>query len=979
MKFWITSLLLFIVLLAPARVSAEYHVVSELSELPFKEVNDIEYDSDGLLWLATRNGLFSYDSYRLRSYRNDQHHISLLSDNYVRRVVEDQQKRIWIATTIGLDRLDKHTEQIEHMHSDQIDVGTIADMITTSNGDVWVACSSGFARFCRGTDQAEVISLPIAAGRKPKAQTMMEDHRGDIWLGTWDNGLFRFCPQTHKIFVYPQLNQQNSAHVILEDKNNRIWVAGWGSGITVISDAWIPDEITYKTISAPALLSNFTYCLTLDEDNHQVLAGSSHGITLIDTEDLTQVRQLRQTPDSTPIPGEEVTGIIKNPHGQFWVSMIGRGLATIDNEGSLFEQNMLKSIHERMNTASVRRIYADQDDYLWMSIGTQGMAVHDLQTGKEYLWSDIPALRSAMDRMITVNGITQTYDHHIWFITHGSDIIELILPQGSRDLRLCKCNIYPPNSGFVPSRDLFCIKEDKNDNLWFGGHLGASMRHPDGSYTRFDTLTIDVGLSMADLEIRDMSFDLDGDIWIAAREAGIVHLRKTSDGTWKASNYSMDKGTIGDNKIEVVCCDYQGNVWAGAGSGMLYRLDVQRQLFIPMNELLRLPGEFISFIKTSPDNEAELWVGTNEGLLCIDQINHEYRVQHYTQEDGLIDNFLIKGSTSFDQHGRLYIGTHKGYNTLDIQKLRNKNSELCSARLSDLKINGISWSALSKDERQNISDLAPAFTDHLTIRNFQKELTFEFSPHGTKGNRIVSYAYRLEGYDNDWRITSSRTPFAIYSNLGPGDYRLLAYAIPNTQLLLGELDNDKLLSVQITVLPPWWKTKWMIVIFNLLFVVIVLLLRKAFIHLQYRWRRILVLAREKSAQRKGNIVLTPQKPSITSADADFLRRVEQCMNRHLSESQFDQQQFLEEMGVSKTTCFRRLKTLTGMNYSNFVRNFKINAALKLLNEQPDIRISDLAYSVGFNDPKYFSSCFKKQVGKLPSEMQTELIEKKGER
>ena len=82
---------------------------------------------------------------------------------------------------------------------------------------------------------------------------------------------------------------------------------------------------------------------------------------------------------------------------------------------------------------------------------------------------------------------------------------------------------------------------------------------------------------------------------------------------------------------------------------------------------------------------------------------------------------------------------------------------------------------------------------------------------------------------------------------------------------------------------------------------------------------------------------------------------------------FDQQQFAEQTGTSKSTLYKKLKTLTGMNTSAFIRSIRMKTACEVLEKNPTIRISDLAYSVGYNDPKYFSSCFKKDFGMLPSE------------
>lgn len=106
---------------------------------------------------------------------------------------------------------------------------------------------------------------------------------------------------------------------------------------------------------------------------------------------------------------------------------------------------------------------------------------------------------------------------------------------------------------------------------------------------------------------------------------------------------------------------------------------------------------------------------------------------------------------------------------------------------------------------------------------------------------------------------------------------------------------------------------------------------------------------------------------LANEDEEFLRRCTECVQRHLSDSNFDQQSFADEVNMSKSTLYKRLKNLTGMYTSAFIRNIRMKAACELLQVKPNIRIADLAYAVGYNEPKYFSSCFKKDFGMLPSE------------
>ena len=118
---------------------------------------------------------------------------------------------------------------------------------------------------------------------------------------------------------------------------------------------------------------------------------------------------------------------------------------------------------------------------------------------------------------------------------------------------------------------------------------------------------------------------------------------------------------------------------------------------------------------------------------------------------------------------------------------------------------------------------------------------------------------------------------------------------------------------------------------------------------------------------KSQLVFEIKDLNFTSLDEEFLQKAIDCVNSHLSNSDFDQQQFAKEMSVSKSTLYNKLRTLTGLNTSAFITNIRLKAACQIMNQNRTIRISDLAYDVGFNDPKYFSSCFKKEFKMRPTE------------
>ena len=111
------------------------------------------------------------------------------------------------------------------------------------------------------------------------------------------------------------------------------------------------------------------------------------------------------------------------------------------------------------------------------------------------------------------------------------------------------------------------------------------------------------------------------------------------------------------------------------------------------------------------------------------------------------------------------------------------------------------------------------------------------------------------------------------------------------------------------------------------------------------------------------------KARVASPTADelFLQKAIDCVYAHLGDSEFDRDAFASDMGMSASTLYNKLRSITGLNVTAFIRDIRMKEARRLAQTQPDLRVSDLAYKVGFKDPKYFSTCFKKEFGLQPSE------------
>ncbi len=117
---------------------------------------------------------------------------------------------------------------------------------------------------------------------------------------------------------------------------------------------------------------------------------------------------------------------------------------------------------------------------------------------------------------------------------------------------------------------------------------------------------------------------------------------------------------------------------------------------------------------------------------------------------------------------------------------------------------------------------------------------------------------------------------------------------------------------------------------------------------------------------RQDIILKPKDIAITSVDEDFLNRVQKVLEEKLIEPTFNVNEFSEAIGMSRMQLHRKLKALTGLTASEFIKSQRLKLAANLL-KQSDINISEVGYSVGFNNHAYFSKCFKEAYKVTPSE------------
>jgi len=97
-------------------------------------------------------------------------------------------------------------------------------------------------------------------------------------------------------------------------------------------------------------------------------------------------------------------------------------------------------------------------------------------------------------------------------------------------------------------------------------------------------------------------------------------------------------------------------------------------------------------------------------------------------------------------------------------------------------------------------------------------------------------------------------------------------------------------------------------------------------------------------------------------DANFILNATECVIKHLADANYDRDSFARDMFVSPSTLYNKLRSITGKNVSAFMNHIRLREACRILEAEPNITINELALRVGFNTPKYFSKCFKKEFG-----------------
>ncbi|WP_437918175.1 hybrid sensor histidine kinase/response regulator transcription factor [Sphingobacterium sp. LRF_L2] len=113
-------------------------------------------------------------------------------------------------------------------------------------------------------------------------------------------------------------------------------------------------------------------------------------------------------------------------------------------------------------------------------------------------------------------------------------------------------------------------------------------------------------------------------------------------------------------------------------------------------------------------------------------------------------------------------------------------------------------------------------------------------------------------------------------------------------------------------------------------------------------------------------IAEPSKVTISSTDEELLKRAMEHIENNISNMDYNVETFVSDMGVGRTLLYQKINDILGMSIKEFIMDIRLKRGAQLLAES-DLTIAEISYAIGFNNPKHFSVCFKKQFDLTPSE------------
>ena len=776
--------------------------------------NALYQDSQGFIWVGTQGGLHRYDGTEFKVFNAVPFDTTSLSDNWIWATTEASNGDMWIGTEQGgLNRMDRATGTFKHYRHDPNDSTSIStDRVfypfEDSRGNLWVSTLGNglnkmkadedgvFKRFQHVHDDATTLSGAMTFW-------ISEDTWSNVWVGT-SNGISRIDIETDEI---TRILFEPDAHVGYGAPQNVLgqylppttpevaWLAT-GNGLVRLNLTTLEHE---RFLIAPSEDGehnplNFIHEVTPDPLVEGVywVAGPGTGIARFD-ESTGKFTSYRHDPrDENSLSDNDATSIMTDRSGTIWVGTANAGLNAF-NPGAVNFAHLRNDPDDDQSLAAgnVWGVYEDSEGTMW--VGSDQGSLGDVLTQFDARTGKVTRHRGNRNDPRTLHGGSLRIfgeDSRGNFYVGGGGGFSRLDRRTGRAKRIQLENI-PENRGRL---NLFAIlpASDDPDIFWLGSFNGLQ---------RFDTRTEELSLFSLKVDssqtnepiVLNLLHGGDGTLWVGTY-SGLYSVQPETGSYELVTSYDvLDPTTISDNFMHgIVERDSEpGILWIATSQGGLNRFDTATRTTTHFTQKDGLPNN--TLYSVLEDDSGTLWMSTNNGISNFDPDTGTFR--NYGLDDGLMSleynqNAYWKGSG-----GVLYFGSANGVTAFSPERLRT-NETPPQLAFTDFKIYNKSV-AVGPDSPLKAR---LAETESITLDHDQNEITFGFVALHFANPEQNTYAYKLEGHDEDW-IDIGTNHAATFTNLKNGDYTFRVKAANADGVW-----NEEGISIGLTITPPWWRT-----------------------------------------------------------------------------------------------------------------------------------------------------------------------------
>ncbi len=965
----------------PSRFNVSY--LNMAAGMPNNFADDIFQDSYGFVWISTHGGgLVRYDGFNYMNFNLGSSGISLRS-NSCRNVYEDHFKRLWIAFEEGPQVLDLKTMQpvIPPCENKKVEAqlnkalkNLCTRMYCDAKGNLWMVSFNLLTRISFNEKGEVNRVLSISYPYKAPDLGLCDVYRNGTVVMCNNGVVSEFSVQNNRLVaknissMFLPLDYRYAGAVI--SYHGKIWL-GTNRGLYNSAKQEFHALGTVHSLQHEVVTS-----LAITEDD-KLLVGTLCGVDIID--DKTGTIEHWNCSSVNPLSSNFVNSLLAKD-GQIWVGSETGGITKLAPRQLQLE--FFK--HDAANPASlspnaVNAMYAAPDGTLW--VGTVEGGLNALAPGSRN-FTHYTMANSGLPHN-SVSTLAADNRGNLWIGTWGTGIAVMNLQQPGRIIPLVVDAKHQPFLNFAG----VLVYDPINDGMWLGTNDGLFFY----DLKRQQLIEPFRGC----LNVRGCIGSLitrDGKLLMGCVQ-GMVEINLKSripgkgDFAVKYHQYKLDDPKSGViDKILSFCLAKDGKIWLGSNGYGLYCYNYNKEGKTYVKSFATNNGLANNTVKgIVEDNQGMLWIATDNGLSIFNPKTETF--SNYSRKDGLLSSQFYFNGAIRDAKGKIYLGTDEGL--MAVTGVNHAVHNAARLRFTELLVDNQPVFAGSDYLDDDIS-----IAKRLCIHESDKSFTIFFSALNYGNDSQGVYLYRMKGYENDWVQLQPGQHSVRYSTLPAGSYQFEVKYIPSF-----DSDKEQVISVDIKVTPYFWKSWWFVSLMVIAFIAFLLYIytsrlekmREREVEELYRpieaalkdsdepgklqSRIQMILENQKRYQDSQKKSIEADRKQVAEKERPFMDIVMEVMEKNYDNSEFGVQELADEMRMNRSVLSKMLNAEAGQPTAQFIRNYRLDIAKKMITENVANRnITEIAYRVGFNDPKYFTRCFTKQYGESPSSYKDSLDE-----